>query len=194
MTSVTSDGRSIGAVPSMLINILDGGSQIASGDLLGGMKMVLPVALRSPTEVFRMTQDGYVDSKGNRLPLTPAASAYLWQLLGFSPAAKAEYQEARGDQQLRTAQLSQRADLLRKQIVQAMITGDQVHAQSLVQDAQQFDKANPAFAVIPSLSSAMTHRLQAQAMARALQSPIGVSMQDTAGQNLTRYANVDYAQ
>ena len=186
--------RSIGAVPSMLINILDGGSQIASGDLLGGMKMVLPVALRSPTEVFRMTQDGYVDSKGNRLPLTPAASAYLWQLLGFSPAAKAEYQEARGDQQLRTAQLSQRADLLRKQIVQAMITGDQVHAQSLVQDAQQFDKANPAFAVIPSLSSAMTHRLQAQAMARALQSPIGVSMQDTAGQNLTRYANVDYAQ
>lgn len=184
----------IGAVPSMVSNIVTGGAKIADGDVLGGMKDMLPVAFKGPIETYRMTTDGYVDTKGNKMPMTPGASAYLWQLLGFSPAERAEYSEARGDQQARRGEITRRAEVLRKRIVRAMIAGDREEASSLIRDAQEFDRDNPSFAVIPSLSGAMTRQLQSRARAQALNTPLGVSMQDIAGQNMTRYANVDYAQ
>jgi len=189
-----SAGRGIGAVPSMIQSILDGGDQIANGDVLSGMKAMLPVAFKSPVEVYRMTTDGYVDTKGNKLPLTPKASDYLWQLIGFSPAAKAEYQEARQDQQVRRGDLTRRANSLRQHIVQRLVVGDTEGAKALISDAQAFDQANPDFAVVPSLAGALTRQAQARARAQALQTPIGVSMQDIAGQDLTRYANVNIGQ
>ena len=180
----------MGAVPSMVNSIITGGNQIADGDLLGGMKAVLPTALKGPAEVFRMTQQGYVDTKGNKLPLTPGASDYLWQLMGFAPEQKAEYSEAQRTQQVRRGDLTRRANTLRQQIVKRLISGDHEGAASLIQDAQAFDQENPSYAVIPSLTSAMNRQVQARARAQALQTPLGVGLQDIAGQNLTRYANV----
>lgn len=187
-------GRSLGASPNMLLNIADGGEQLANGDVLGGMKAILPIALKGPTEAFRMTQDGYVDTKGNKLPLSPTASSYLWQLLGFSPGAKAEYSEARGDQLMRRVALTQQSGEMRDKIVKAILTGDTDRARDLTNQAIEFDKANPSYAVVPSLAGAMQARLQARAQAQALQVPLGVSARDIAGQSLTRYANVGYGQ
>lgn len=186
-------GRGIGAAPSMAISVLDGGSQIANGDVLGGMKAILPTFLKNPVEAYRMSDEGYVDSKGNKLPLSPKAGAMLWQLLGFSPAEKAEYSEARGDQAARRGELGRAAKMLSSKIVRAMSEGDQDGARDLITQAIQFDHDNPAFAVIPGLSGAMQRQQKATAQAAAIRAPIGVSMKDVAGQQLTRYANVNYA-
>lgn len=185
-------GRSIGAAPSMFLNVLEGGEKISQGDVMGGLKAMLPVAFKGPTEAYRMTQDGYVDSRGAKLPMTPQASAYLVQLLGFTPSEKAEYSEARGAQQARKGEISRQAAVLRSGIVRAMMSGDQERARELVTQAAKFDQDNPAFAVIPSLSGSIERQVQAQGRARALRSPLGVSMQDIAGQQLTSYANIDY--
>jgi hypothetical protein len=185
-------GRSAGASPEMLINIADAGSQFANGDVMGGMISALPVSLKSPLKAYQMTTDGYVDAKGQKLPMTPTAAAILSQLLGFTPAEKAEYQEARGDQQSRRVGLGQQAGVLRNGIVKAMTSGDQTGARDLIQQALEFDKANPSFAVIPSLSGALQRQQQSRLTARVLKTPVGVSMQDIAGQHLTGYANVNY--
>jgi hypothetical protein len=190
----SSAGRSLGAAPSMVSNVITGGGKLANGDLLGGLKDMLPVALKAPVEAYRMTGDGYVDSRGNRLPLTPTASSYLWQLLGFSPAEKAEYGEARGDQAARRGEITREAGRLRQQIVKALLTGDQDGVRDLVAQAIEFDADNPAFAVIPSIPSALQRQNQTRARAVGLQAPIGVTMKDVAGQELTRYANVNYTQ
>lgn len=189
-----SAGRSLGAVPSMLMNVLDGGEQIASGDVIGGMKAVLPTAFKSPIEAYRMTADGYVDTKGNRLPMTPGAGAVLWQLMGFAPAEKAEYSEARGDQAARRGEIARKAGKLRQQITQAITDGDQDAARSLIQDALAFDADNPAFAVIPSLTATLSRQQQARAQSAATGAPLGVSMRDIAGQQMTGYANIAYGQ
>lgn len=189
-----SAGRSIGAAPNMVVNVLEGGNMIAEGKLLEGMKTMLPVGLKAPVEVYRMTTDGYVDTKGNKMPMTPGASAMMWQLLGFSPAEKAEYSEARGDQMARRGEIGRKATNLRQQIVRAMLTGDEAKAKELVADAVKFDEDNPGFAVIPSLQGSLTRQSQARAQAVALQSPVGVSIKDIAGQGLTGYANVNYSQ
>lgn len=188
-----SAGRSLGAVPSMATSILDGGSQIANGDILAGMKAVLPVAFKGPTEAFRMTGEGYVDSKGNKLPMSPTASSILYQLIGFNPSEKAEYSEARGDQAARRGELSRTAGRLRQGIMRAMLSGDEETARKLVGEAIEFDKNNPAFGVIEGLQGALQRQQKTQAMATALRAPVGVSVKDIAGQRMTRYANVDYA-
>ncbi len=185
-------GRSAGASPEMLINIADAGGQFANGDIMGGMISALPVSLKSPLKAYQMTTDGYVDAKGQKLPMTPTAAAILAQLLGFTPAEKAEYQEARGDQQGRRVGLGQEAGRLRTGIVKAMTAGDQETARGLITQAMEFDKANPTFAVIPSLSGALQRQQQSRTTARVLKAPVGVSMADIAGQQLTGYANVNY--
>lgn len=187
-------GRGMGATPSMISNIITGGGKLADGDLLGGMKDMLPVGLKGPLEAYRMTSEGYIDTRGNKLPMTPGASAMLWQLLGFSPAEKAEYSEARGDQASRRGEISRRATLLRQRIVSAMLQGDQERAAELIADAQAFDADNPAFAVVPSLAGSLQRQVEARSRAAALQTPLGVGINDIAGQQLTNYANAGMTQ
>lgn len=185
-------GRSAGAGPDMFINLADAGTAFGNGDVLGGMKAMLPIGFKGPTEAYRMSTEGYVDSKGNKLPMTPGASAILYQLLGFTPAEKAEYSEARGDQQSRRVGLNATAGALRSRIVKALTSGDAQGAQDLIAKAQEFDTANPGFAVIPSLRGAVQRQAQSQARARALKTPLGVGLKDPAGQGLTGYANINY--
>lgn len=185
-------GRSIGAAPDMLLNVADAGTAIGNGDLIGGMKALLPVAFKGPLEAYRMTTDGYVDSRGTKLPMSPNATSVLWQLLGFSPAEKAEYSEARGDQQSRRVGINREAQVLRQGIVRSIVGGDQERARELIVKAQAFDAANPAFAVIPSLAGALQRQQQSAVKARALGTPLGVPLNDLAGQELTGYANVNY--
>lgn len=188
-----SAGRSGGAALSMATNIITGGGKIADGDLIGGMKDMMPVALKGPSEVYRMSNEGYVDTKGNKLPMTPGASAILWQLLGFTPSQKAEYSEARGDQAARKGEIGRAAGVLRNQIVKAMLPGgDPERARELVTRAIKFDQDNPAFAVVPSLKGALERQVKAQAQASVVKAPSGVAIDDLAGQRLTSYANVDY--
>jgi hypothetical protein len=184
--------RSAGAPVSMLLNIASGGEKIADGDLLSGMKDIMPSAIKGPVEAYRMKADGYKDSKGNVLPMTPGATDLLAQSLGFTPAEKAEYSEARGDQAARRGDLTRRATVLRNQIVNAVIDGDMDSAGELIREASDFDRDNPAFAVLPDIDNAIRRRMRSQAMSASASTPIGVSLKDIQGQDLTAYANVDY--
>ena len=185
-------GRSLGAVPSMLQNVLEGGSQLANGDVTGGLKTMLPVAYKSPIEAYRMSEEGYIDSKGNKLPMSPTAASYVWQLLGFSPSAKAEYGEARGDQASRRGEVTRQANMLRQNIVRSLRQGDADGARELIGEAIKFDADNPAFAVIPSISASLERQSKAAAQSNALGTPTGVSVKDVAGRRLTEYANAGY--
>lgn len=182
-------GRSAGAAPDMLTGIADGGAQLAQGDVLGGLKAMMPVAFKGPVEAYRMSSEGYVDTRGQRLPMTPGATDILYQLLGFTPAQKAEYSEARGDQQSRRLAVTAQGRALTSRIVRAITSGQD--ATDLIARAQQFDTANPRFAVVPGLTSAVQRQAQSQARARALGIPLGVQPRDIAGRELTGYANLN---
>lgn len=185
-------GRSVGAAPDMLLNVADAGNQFANGDVLGGLKSILPVAFKGPTEAYRMTSQGYVDTHGQRLPMTPGAADIMYQLLGFTPSDRAEYSEARTDQSARQLTLVQESQVLRNRIVQAMTSGDHAEATRLVARAQAFDQANPTFGVLSSIPGALQRRTQRQIDARVAQAPAGVLPSDRSGQALTHYANVNY--
>ena len=185
--------RSAGAPVNMIVNIMQGGEKIGNGDVLGGLATMLPLSLKGPAQAYRMTTDGYVDANGNTLPMSPKASAVLAQLIGLTPQAKAEYSEARADQAGRESILVGRAKVLRQGIVDAVVSGDHDAARELIRRAQSFDKANPAFAVLPDIDKAVDRRMRAQALSAATKTPIGVSPKDLEGRALTNYANVEFA-
>jgi hypothetical protein len=159
------------------------------GDVLGGATKMLPNALAAPVKSYKLVADGYVDAAGKKLPMQPGARDILVQLLGFNPSLKAEYSEARGDTEVRKGILVREATTLRDQIANAVTSGDDETARELVQQAQKFDAANPAFAVLPRVGDAIRRRAKVSATAQALRTPLGVNPKDIQGQQLTDYAN-----
>lgn len=184
--------RSAGAPLSMAVNIAKGGEKMMEGDILAGMKEMVPLALKGPVEGYRMTQDGYQDTRGNKLPMEAGATDILVQLLGFTPAEKAEYSESKRDQQMRKGILTKEAAKLRNGIRDAVLAGDNDEARELIAKAQKFDADNPEYAVLPNVGSAIKSAVEAQAVAGAIESPVGVRPEDLPARSLTGYANIDY--
>jgi hypothetical protein len=178
-----------GAPTSAIAGVIQGGEQVADGDMLGGLTKMLPNALAAPVKAYKLTSDGYVDAAGKPLPMSPGALDIMNQLIGFNPAEKAEYNEARQDTTMRKGILVREASALRDQIAQAVQSGDEDGARKLISQAQEFDLANPAFAVLPRIGDTIRRRARVSATAQALGSPLGVSEKDIQGQQLTDYAN-----
>lgn len=184
--------RSMGAPVSMVINILEGGTKIGDGDVIGGLVSMMPMALKGPAQSYRMTEKGYVDNQGNKLPMTPKASAYLMQLVGLTPQAKAQYSEERGDQAALKAVLMQRAKLLREGIARSIDEGDVEKRNELIARAKSFDAANPTYSVLDDISRTMDRRARLQALAAATRTPIGVNPKDQNARDLTSYSNIRF--
>jgi hypothetical protein len=183
--------RTWGAPFSAIGNIAKGGQKIMDGDIGSGVVQMLPNFMAAPAKAYKLTQDGYTDTIGKKLPMSeePGARDVLLQLLGFNPSVKAEYSEARQDQSMRKGILTRRATSLRNRLIDALEDGDDDTAQSLIAEAQLFDRDNPTFAILPRIGDTMRRRARAQSTASAIGSPLGVSLKDLDGQRLTRYAD-----
>jgi hypothetical protein len=173
----------------MITNLIAGGGKVMSGDYLEGFKQMFPVALKGPTEAFRMTEKGYVDSRGNALPMEAGASDVLSQALGFTPQDKAEYNEQQNFRRQRQGEMSRAASTLRQRLVSAIESGDrQAFRENLVR-AREFDQANPAFAVLPRLPGVLKSRAADRVQSEISGTPLGMSPRDLRGIEQMRFAN-----
>lgn len=174
-----------GAPGSMVNNIISGGIKMYNGQVLEGMKSALPSFLRGPLTSYQMTRYGYVDSKGNRLPMTPGARDILMQAVGLKPAEKANYDEAKLERTNRMQDLTYRAGIMRQNLAVAIERGDTSTAQSLMAKAREWDQSNPAYAVLPSMEATLVQR----ARARAMDAQFGPAYnpKDLAGRGLTQW-------
>lgn len=185
--------RSSGAPVSMVLNIVEGGDMISDGDVLNGLIKMMPMSLKGPTTAYRMTAEGYIDTKGNKLPMTPGASAVLSQLIGLTPQAKAQYSEALGDQAALESVLVARAKVLRTQINRAVIAKDHEALPELLERAKAFDRANPTYAVLPDIRKSVNYQMKSQAISKVTGTPIGVNPNDKYARDLTDYASIEFA-
>lgn len=181
--------QALGSPASMLNNILQGVGKISDGDVLTGMQQMMPVAIKGPITAFRMSEQGYTDNEGNVLPMSAGATAILAQALGFTPAAKGEYNEARMTQTVRKGQLAQQASVLRRQLALAVEQQDRETFTTLLGEARAFDQSNPAYAVLPSLGGSLQRRAKARAQSRLTSNPLGTNIRDRGAQQLTNFAN-----
>lgn len=163
-----------GSPVSMVLGLLNGASMIAEGDVMAGAVEATPSAIKGPLKAFDMYDDGYKDKSGNKIPMDAGAMDIMWQLIGFKPAKKANYDEAKYSDQAVTGQMTKKATLLRKQIVTALESGDQAGARELLKEAQQWDFDNPDNQITPTISGTLTRRAKARAEAKVFGAPLGV--------------------
>jgi hypothetical protein len=182
--------RTYGSAFSMLQGMLKGGQQIANGDILGGMREALPVALRNPLEAVRYTQEGIVDRRGNLLPIEPSAMMVVWQALGLTPAERAEYTEANFAASARRGVLTRSATRIRHAVARAVQTGDQEALREALERVREFDaNVPPAFRIGPNLVASVQQTVRRREMAQAMGTPLGLSPQDLMGRDALRFAN-----
>jgi hypothetical protein len=181
--------RTYGAPFSMVADILTGGQKIMDGQFLEGMKDALPVALKNPLEAVKIGTTGITDARGNLLPIEPSTMDIIWQTLGLRPAARAEYSEANFAQSVRRSVTTREATEIRRRIISAVQSGDADRFRSALLEAQDFDRASPNFAILPGLTGAIKQAQRRLATSEAAGAPMGVSLRDIEGQQLTRFAN-----
>ena len=178
-----------GAPFSMLANILDGGDKILDGQFLEGMKAALPVALKSPIEAYKIGTTGMTDSNGNLLPIEPTTMAIIWQALGLTPQAKAEYSEANFAQAVRRSVGIREASEIRKKIIRAVQIGDRQSALDAIAEARAFDEVSPGFAILPTISASIGQAQRRMGTAEATGAELGVKPTDIEALGLTRFSN-----
>jgi len=181
--------EAFGAPGSMISNFVDGSMMIMDGDVLSGMKQMMPVAIKGGIEAYRMTQDGYVDSKGRKLPLeTPEVHEILAQALGFTPANKAEYMEHKQVNAVAKDVSLQRAGVIRRRLVDAIERGDETEISKWTETANRFGEAHPAYDVRPSIARSAARRASDMDRATLLHQPLGTSAKE-ARPSRTDWAN-----
>lgn len=178
-----------GAPLNMVSNIIKGGRDVLRGDVLKGMIEMAPAAIRGPAKAYQMSDEGYIDSKGNKLPMTPEGQEILGQALGFTPAKLQQYRDAQTDQTMRQQQAQTIGGNIKNNLVEAIQQGDKSAMSRWMSKAIGFDKANPAYGVLPSLGATLSQDAQQRGMANALGMPTGMKLKDTGAQAVTRYGN-----
>lgn len=180
----------LGAPISMVADQLRGLDQLHNGNVMGGLSTMMPSAIRNPMRAYQMTERGYVDGNGIPLPLdSPGASDIMYQLLGLTPSTKADYNDQR-EVQISTRQaLTRTSNSLKMQLMRSLMTGDQDSARVALTRAQQFDAANPTYAVLPRLEQELRMRQQSEAEAREMGTPLGVNPKDIYARDLNDYAS-----
>ena len=167
-----------GSPVSMVTSFVKGVRDIGTGNLLQGLKEMSPSTLKSGIEAYRMTNEGYVDTSGHKLPLTPNMRDIIAQAVGFTPSTKEEYEESTRAMTGRVEELQFRSGVLKRNFMMAMQEGDVAKQQAALDAIKQHDLAAPQLAILPQLESYARGWMQAPVMARATGQPMGANMRD----------------
>lgn len=143
-------------------DIYGGLLHIKDGNLLEGVKAVLPRALKGPAEAVRTADAGaFVNKAGQPLPMPVEWADYAKMALGFTPAKKAEQSEANFYYQSELTQRKQDKAKATKQIVKSFDRGDLEGAMERLFEYQQRNPDNP----IQNLGAMQAARARGRAMA-----------------------------
>lgn len=170
--SYTSD--MLGAPVSMVRNIGEGAAQILNGNLVEGSRVMMPMALKGMLGAYQLSDKGYVDKKGNALPMSPDAVDMLYQLVGLTPAGKAEYDEQYRAYQATRGEMIRLSSKYRKDLASAIENNDMSSAQELMDTIRQFDANNPDYAVLPSIGQVLSSRARERSRATGSDAPLGI--------------------
>ena len=173
--------QTLGSPVGMGMNIVTGMRDISNGNVMEGLIKALPAAFRGGTQAFQLSDKGYVDKAGNKLPMEPGALDILYTAMGFKPSDKANYDERNLAMIARKGEISRRAANIRKNLAEAIEAGDVEDQRKWLAEAKQFDKNQPSFAIMPTIGSVLQRRATARMQAEAMGTPLGANIKDTAG-------------
>src|ERR1019366_2047553 len=170
-----------GAGTTEAANMITGMRDVTNGDYLNGMIKMMPETVKGMFEAYRLTERGYVNQRGEKLPMQPSALDVLKTALGFEPANLSQAnEEARTFQGLR-AQREAREQNISRHLVQAFNLHYPASTQNWMSAANDFmmqhpGTGGPAMSYVQDIKKSMNEQM----MSQALGSPLGMKPMDTA--------------
>lgn len=181
--------RRLGAPLGIPASIAGAASELANGNHLKAMVAGTPIAIQNAFKAYKLSEDGYVDTNGNSVPLTATGYDVMLQALGLAPQQKAEYNEVRGVEQIYRLRASKRKQLITTQVTNALRAGDGQAAREWLAEAVEWDRNNPGTPILPTLTRTITGRFTKDAIARATGLPRGANYKDPAVWSQTAFRN-----
>lgn len=161
------------------LSIIEGMRDWAHGVPLSvaGAKMA-PAAIKGPLEAYRMSQHGYENKDGVKLPMDASTADIMMRAVGLEPEDKAEYTEkARSATELKEAR-SEREQYIKQRMLLAHAHGDRDEMQSATGAAQAFQQDNPMQGFLQRLPQMIQQQQNEGAVARATGMPVGFGMNE----------------
>lgn len=125
-------------------DIYGGMAKASEGDIAGGIKQLLPRALKGPAEAIRTAQEGaFVNKAGDPLPIPVTSWDYAKLAIGFQPQKKAEQSEANFYYQSEQTQRKQDKAKAKKEAMSAIRAGDYDEAAQLTAEYNAANPGNP---------------------------------------------------
>lgn len=138
-------------------DMYSGAEAVKNGDIMGGIKALLPRALKGPAEALRTANaGGFVNKAGQPLPIPVTDWDYLKMAGGFTPQTKAEQSEANFFYQSELGQRKQDKARVKQQMIRAQQDGDFGELSDLI---QQFAAEHPG-EVPPAIASTIRAQMR----------------------------------
>jgi len=161
------------------LNWFEGMRDFAYGLPLQGFAKMVPHGLKGPTDAWRMSQFGYEDEHGRKLPIDASQADILMRAVGLNPSDKAEYDEkARTAQALKEAR-AERSGFLKQRLEIAASHEDPEALQAAMQASQQYGMDHPMHQILPKLGQFISQDRIKSAQAKAMGGmPLGIGLSE----------------
>jgi hypothetical protein len=153
-----------GPVVNAGAGIAEGVSKMADGNVMKGMEQMFPAALKGVTKAIDVANNGFTDSKGNKLPMEATTWDAVVQAGGFTPTKVMTQREAQQGVSQITNALKMRAGVIEGQFADAVESHDMEARQKAIDAVTAFNKANPSMPI--KLGTIMQRRAKTEAIAK----------------------------
>lgn len=155
---------SLGVFPSTVLNAVDGAGLVMQGDIMRGVEVLAPKAIKDLLQATRYANEGVLSRKGDVVLDRDQINALdvLVEALGFTPAKVAETYERMGA--LKDAEqsvLDERRALMNR-FALAVVTGDSDAKRSAIEAIKAWNR-KPYAKAVPITSDGLTQSLKSRA-------------------------------
>jgi hypothetical protein len=135
-------------------DIFGGMSKVAEGDIPGGIKQLLPRALKGPAEAIRTAQEGaFVNKAGDPLSIPVTSWDFAKLAIGFQPQRKAEQSEANFYYQSEQTQRKQDKAKAKMDALRALKAGENEEAAEIIAAHNALHPDNPLTGLAQTLAA-----------------------------------------
>jgi len=161
-----------------------------NGDVMNGMIRVAPEGLKNVAEAVQLGTRGFVSKDGTPLPITASAEDIALKVLGLEGSKEQEYNEAKRVESGERNLSEIRSQNITQHLLVAEQRGDQGMFQRWERASQDFQRDHPGqLPPIAGFGQAMQEQMMNAAMARALNTPLGVAPRNLAARGMTTFGN-----
>jgi hypothetical protein len=180
-------GHSVG----FMFHLAAAARDFSNGDYLDATEKMTPELIKGGVEAYRLSERGFVDKNGQKLPITASTGDIMQTAMGLDPAKEAEYNEeqktATGLNQMRQI----RSQNITRHLLLAQSRGDGPMFQEWEREATQFQMDHPGMAgPLQDFGRELATHARSVATAKGFGTPLGVKPRDIVGRGMTAFGNL----